>query len=126
MMTSATDYLVWGIVIHLIVDWLFQNHWMATYKASLKHPAAWVHSGLHTAAMLLIFPLPIALAIGAAHILIDTRKPLIWWRRFYRQTQWVDNSPVIAQAVAVDVMMWGDQVVHIAVIALAALLAVAS
>lgn len=114
MLTTPTDYAFWGVVVHLIVDWLFQNQWMATNKTSLRHPAAWVHSGLHTLAMLGIFPPIYALGIGIAHLLIDTRVPLAFWRRMYRQTT---DGPY-----AVHVAIWGDQVAHIAVIAVATLL----
>lgn len=113
-MSEATVIAFWGVTIHLIVDWLLQNHWMATYKASLRHPAAWVHAGLHTLALLLIFPPLYALAIGIIHLLIDTRVPLMWWRKTYRQTQTGD--------VALHVAIWGDQVVHWAVICGAALI----
>lgn len=110
---TATQLLIWGVVIHLVVDWLGQNHWMATYKSSLKHPAAYVHSGLHLLGLLLIFPPLAALALAVVHLLIDTRRPLIWWRRVFRQT--VDGPA------ALHVAMWGDQVCHIAALAVAAL-----
>jgi len=113
-MVEATVTAFWGVTIHLIVDWLLQNHWMATYKASLKHPAAWVHAGMHTIALLLVFPPLYALAIGVIHLLIDTRVPLATWRVIYRQTR--------EGEVALHVAIWGDQVVHWAVICIAALL----
>ncbi len=109
----ATSLLIWGIVIHLIVDWLFQNDWMAKYKSNLRHPAAYVHSGIHFIGLLLIFPLFIALLIAVIHLLIDTRVPLVWWRSFFRQTQ---EGPA-----ALHVAMWGDQVLHIVVLAIVAL-----
>lgn len=113
-MMEATVTAFWGVTIHLIVDWLLQNHWMATYKASLKHSAAWVHAGMHTIALLLVFPPVYALAIGVVHLLIDTRVPLAWWRKTYRQTR--------EGEVALHVAIWGDQVAHWAVICAAALL----
>lgn len=111
---STTDLLVWGIIIHLGVDWFLQNDWMAANKASLKHPASWVHSATHAIAMLLIFPPLAALLVGLLHILIDTRRPLAWWRRFYRQTQ---EGPAV-----IHMAFWQDQVAHILVIALVALI----
>lgn len=117
-LTTATDYALWGIIVHLVIDWLFQNHWMANKKMSLTHPAAWVHSGLHAAALLLVFPPLFAVGVGVAHLLIDTRVPLKWWRSFYRQT----IDPV--NPFSIHVAIWGDQVLHIAVIAAAALLVV--
>ena len=111
---TATRFFVWAFVIHLIADWVFQNHWMAQNKSNLRHPAAWLHSGLHYAGLLLIFPIWMAALVALSHLLIDTRIPLVWWRRFYRQTQ--------EGEVALHVALWGDQVAHIAVLAVAALL----
>jgi hypothetical protein len=96
-----------------VIDWLGQNHWMATYKSSLLHPASWVHSGLHFLGLLLVFPWWMAGIIAIIHLLIDTRVPLKWWRGFFRQTTEGD--------IALHVALWGDQVLHIFVIALAAL-----
>lgn len=113
-MNSPTDLLVWGIVIHLFVDWFLQNDWMAKNKASLRHPASWVHSGSHAIAMLLIFPPLAVLLIGILHILIDTRRPLQWWRNFYRQTR--EGEVVLHMA------FWQDQVAHILVIVVVVLI----
>lgn len=110
---TSTDLLAWGIVAHLVADWLLQNEWMALNKVSLTHPAAWVHSGIHVLALALVFSWPVALALGVAHILIDTRRPLSWWRGTIRQTT---EGPM-----AVHVAIWGDQVAHVACIAVAAI-----
>lgn len=109
---TATDYLLWGIVAHLIADWFFQSEWQALNKVNLTHPAAWVHGGFHYIAAFLVFGWLPALAIAAAHMLIDTRHPLIWWRRAFKQTTTGDY--------ALHVAIWQDQVAHIVVIALAA------
>lgn len=87
---------------------------MADNKSSLLHPAAYVHSGIHFVGLLLIFPPLAALAIAIIHLLIDTRAPLRWWRKVYRQTQ---EGPA-----AMHVAMWSDQVLHITVLAVVALL----
>src|SRR5258708_6219063 len=110
----ATKLVIWGIVIHLFADWLLQNHWQAQNKSNLLHPASWVHSGIHLVGLLLIFPVWMAAIIAIIHLLIDTRIPLQWWRKFYRQTREGD--------VALHVAMWSDQVLHFTVIALAALI----
>jgi hypothetical protein len=108
----------------------------------LRHPAAYVHAGLHGAAQLLVFPWPAALAIGVMHLLIDTRVPVEWWSNLIRQTQpetqrakgWVPGDPRSAPSIGVTlpptvmdigatVRIWADQVWHIAVIALLALAA---
>jgi hypothetical protein len=105
---SATDYLIWGIVLHLVSDWGFQNHWQAANKTSLLHPAARVHSGIHLAFYLLLFPWPVALGIAVVHLLIDTRVPLVWWRTIIKQTM---DGPI-----AMHCAIWLDQVVHIFVV----------
>ena len=125
--------MVWGVVIHLVIDWLAQNEWMAVNKANLRHPAGYVHAGLHGAAQLSIFPWPAALVIGVTHLLIDTRKPVAWWSRLIRQTQprgWVPKlksgltagtlNPAIMD-IGMDVRIWADQVWHVGVIAIVAL-----
>jgi hypothetical protein len=162
----ATDLLLWGIVVHLVIDWLAQNEWMAVNKAKRRsrhlrhdygprgaedtrrhsihltneqgpwwdrHPAAYVHAGLHGAAQLLVFPWWAALAIGVAHLLIDTRVPVRWWSKLIRQTQPVKHSlsspelqwqiPLPAEVldIGAEVRIWADQVWHIAVVAVLAL-----
>lgn len=114
MNDEATRLAFWGVTIHLIVDWLLQNDWMARYKSSLKHRAAWVHWGLHYIGLMLVFPVKWALLISIIHLLIDTRVPLIWWRKTYRQT--------VTGDIALHVAIWGDQVAHWAVICIVALL----
>ena len=107
-MTLFEQALVW----HLVADWLLQNEWMQN-KTNLLHPAAWVHSGIHLLGLLVLFPTWLALLVGLSHLLIDTRKPLIWWRTFFRQTQDPSNPA------SMHVAFWGDQVAHIAIIAIA-------
>ena len=103
-----------ALIIHLVADWLLQNDWMANHKASIRHWAAWIHGSIHFLGMLLIFSLPVALALGATHMLIDTRKPLTWWRGVFRQTQISENVHA-----GWHVAIWSDQVVHLTCIALA-------
>jgi hypothetical protein len=159
----ATDLLIWGIVVHLLVDWLGQNEWIAVNKAKRRgrfldgrklleynevqggsgrlehtqingpwwnrHPAAYIHAGMHGAAQLLVFPWWAALAIGVTHLLIDTRVPVVWWSKLIRQTQpseeqavsWEDPHPLAVMDIGADVRIWVDQVWHIGVIALLAL-----
>lgn len=112
MCSGMVNFIVLGIVIHLVVDWLLQNAWMADNKANLRHPAGYVHAGLHTLGLMLVFPVGVAVALGIIHLLIDTRVPLTWWRRVFRQTT---EGPV-----ALHVAIWGDQVTHILAIAVAA------
>jgi hypothetical protein len=111
---NSTDLLVWGVVAHLVADWLLQNEWQATNKTNLRHPAAWVYCGIHMLALLFVFPEGWACGIAAAHLLIDTRRPLQWWRRVIRQTTDSQNP------LSLHVAIWGDQVLHIAIIAVVA------
>ncbi len=112
-MQEATVLLVWGVVIHLVADWLLQNDWMALHKTNLRHPAAWVHSGIHTAGFCLLFTWPVALLIGLTHLLIDTRKPLLWWMRVVKQIPTDTRFPIVE--------IWLDQVMHVTVLAVASL-----
>ena len=112
-MQEATVLLVWGVVVHLVADWLLQNEWMAIHKVDWRHPAAWIHSGIHAAGLTLVFAWPIALLIGLAHLLIDTRQPLNWWLRMVKQMPSAPNHG--------SVEIWVDQVMHVTVLAIVAL-----
>lgn len=84
---SATELLVWGLVAHLVADWLLQNEWMAINKVNWRHPAGYVHAGIHGLVLWLVFPWYGALALAVAHFLIDLRWPVVWWSKLIRQTQ---------------------------------------
>lgn len=111
---TFTDLFIRGLVAHIVADWFAQNEWMALNKTSLKHPAAYVHSGIHLLAALFVFPWPVAVVLGIAHLFIDTRKPLQWWRGLIKQT----NDP--ANPVFISFAMWQDQMAHVLCIAAAA------
>ena len=111
---TATELLVWGTVVHLVVDWLLQNEWIAEHKCDLRHPAGYIHASAHAAALLLVFPPLAALALGVAHFVIDTRRPLQLWSRVMSQTE---EGPIAA-----PVHIWRDQTLHIAAVAVAALI----
>lgn len=109
---TATDLFVWGLVAHLFADWFLQNAYLALNKTSLRHPAAYIHSGIHFFALLWVFPLGAASLLAVSHLLIDTRVPLQWWRRAYAQT--TDGPAMIPFA------MWQDQAAHLIALAVAA------
>jgi hypothetical protein len=98
-----------GLVAHLVGDWLLQNDWMVRNKANLRHPAAWVHAGIYALLLGLALGWQAGLVLAALHIVLDTRRPLSWWRRVFRQTS--DGPAALLTAV------WVDQVVHIVAIA---------
>lgn len=100
-----------GVVAHLIADWLLQNDWMARNKTSLRHLAAWVHATIYALFLgLALGSWQAGLVLGAIHLVVDTRRPLIWWRRVFRQT--------VEGPAALQVAIWSDQTVHIATIAI--------
>lgn len=108
------NLFVCGLLAHLFADWFLQNEWQAQNKVSLKHPAAYVHSGIHLCALLFVFAWPVAVALAVLHLIIDTRRPLQWWRRTFRMT----TDP--ANPVSLHVAIWQDQVAHILLIGVAA------
>lgn len=111
---TATELLVWGVVVHLIVDWLTQSTWTAEHKTDFRHPAGYLHAALHGLALLLVFPPPAAVLLGIAHLIIDTRIPLDLWAKVVSRPA---DGPM-----APTVHVWRDQTLHIATIAAAALL----
>jgi hypothetical protein len=110
---SASDMVIWGIVLHLIADWPLQNDWMANNKAKriqrynpttrtgergtpytswwLRHPAAFIHAFIHIFCLSFVFGWA-AFIIGFVHLLIDTRTPVVWWSKLIRQTQPANRS----------------------------------
>ncbi len=98
-----------AVLAHLIADWLLQNNWMALNKTNLRHPAAWVHAGIHAICLgLAIGPMGGAV-LGLVHLVLDTRVPVDWWIRVYKGSATAPDARLIA--------LWTDQVLHIAIIA---------
>lgn len=109
---SASDLLIWGVVLHLIADWPLQNDWMANHKMNRRvrkmqhgdgimtpprpyqppdrwwdrHPAAYVHAGIHLVFLALVFGWA-AIPLAIVHLIIDTRAPVVWWSKLVGQTQ---------------------------------------
>ena len=97
------------MVAHLVADWLLQNDWMALNKHNLRHPAGWVHAGIHVVLTGLALGPVGGLVLGIIHLLIDTGKPMAWWIRVFKKC---DGSPH-----AVLLKIATDQALHIALIA---------
>lgn len=117
-----SDLFVLGLLAHLVADWFLQNDWQAQHKPNLLHPAAWVHFGFHVAAMLVVWPWQGALIVAVSHALIDTRKPLRWWRTLIRQKQ-IDHTKEPGSfwnQAAMQVAFWQDQAAHIIVLGIGA------
>ena len=98
-----------GLVAHLVADWLLQNNWMAKNKSSLVHPAPWVHALIHAGCLSLALGWTAGVGLGLIHLLVDTRLPLSWWTRTFKNSA---NEPE-----ARHIAIWADQVLHIACIA---------
>lgn len=126
---SVSDLVIWGIVLHLVADWPLQSDWMAKNKTSLGHVASYVHGFIHGVLLSLVFGLA-AVPLAILHMLIDTRKPVIWWSKLWRQTPPGENGIrvpgkdeyVMLYDMGTEVRIWVDQVFHIICIAVAALL----
>jgi hypothetical protein len=99
-----------GVVVNLIADWLLQNDWMARNKQSLRHPAAWTHAAIHAVLLTLALNWRAGIVLGVVHLVVDTRRPLNWWQKVFRQT--IDGP------MAMTLKVWADQVLHIVAIAL--------
>lgn len=91
---GASELLLWGLVAHVVADWVLQNDWMAAHKAGRRvlggersrvfasawwdrHPAAFAHAGVHMWVLAVVFGWP-AVVLAVAHLLIDTRVPVAW------------------------------------------------
>lgn len=142
---SASDLLIWGIVLHLIADWPLQNDWMAKNKANFGHRAGAVHAGIHGLVLSLVFGWA-AIPLSILHYLIDLRKPVEWWSKLIKQTQPEGDYALVGQDplredpegehrflvtsvplydIGLEVRFWTDQVFHITCIAAAALVVTA-
>ncbi len=99
-----------GLVAHLVADWILQNNWMALNKTSLRHPAAWTHSGIQGLCLGLALGWQAGLVLGFVHLLVDTRVPVGWWMRWFKKC---GQAPEV-----VTIAVWLDQTVHIVCIAL--------
>jgi hypothetical protein len=99
-----------AFVAHLVADWLLQNNWMAQHKYKLLHPASWVHGAIHALGLWWALDWRAGVALGLIHMLIDTRIPLEWWMRAFKDSAHLPEARNIA--------VWADQVLHIATIAL--------
>ena len=98
-----------GLVATLAADWLLQNDWMARNKTRLRHPAAWVHAGIHALLLGLALGWLAGLVLALVHLIVDTRLPITFWQKIYRQTT---EGPI-----GMIVKITADQVLHIVAIA---------
>lgn len=71
-----------------------------------RHPAAYVHAGIHGLLLAPIFGWPAA-AIALTHLVIDTRTPVRWWGELLRQTPPTGDKYVSASIVCLKTDMPG-------------------
>ena len=95
-----------GLIANLVADWILQNDWMAKYKVSLKHPAAWTHAAIHAVLLTLALGWQGGLILALIHMLVDTRVPAMWWQKQFRQTSEGQVDLIVKVGL--------DQVLHIA------------
>lgn len=71
------------ILAHLVGDYLFQNHWMATKKVTSWVPAA-VHATVYTLPFLLLTQsVPALFVIWSTHLIIDRFRLVTYWADFW-------------------------------------------
>lgn len=126
---------MWGIVLHLLADWPLQNEWMAQNKMYLRNSAAgYIHASIHGTLLAFVFGWA-AIPLALAHLVIDTRKPVVWWSRLFEQTQPAGTLAITEDPddhkdvrlihlydMGLEVRIWTDQVFHIVCLAVAALI----
>lgn len=64
-----------------------------------RHPAAYVHAGIHGLGLALVFGW-LAAPLALVHLLIDTRVPVRWWSQRIGQTQPLGDAYISADAMA--------------------------
>lgn len=110
------DLFVLGLLAHIVADWFLQSDVMAAKKSDLRSPWAWAHFACHLGCMLVVWPWLGALVVAASHALIDTRTPLVWWRRLMRQKSFDASKDTWWNVTAMQVAFWQDQCAHLAVL----------
>lgn len=82
-------------VAHLVGDYIFQSHWMATNKTKDSF-AAWVHAATYTIPFMFITQSQVAwLFIMGTHFLIDRfrlARFVVWAKNGYSFTETVTNT----------------------------------
>jgi hypothetical protein len=106
---TRIERVVYGWLAHWVADWFFQNDWMARNKVDPKHPAGWIHAGIHTVVQIPLLGLRRALTVGIIHWIIDLRTALMKWKQVFRQS--IDGPA------AMHVAIWEDQIAHLVTIA---------
>lgn len=71
------------LICHLLGDYVFQNHWMATNKVRAWVPAI-IHASIYSSPFLLLRPSWQAMAvIFGTHLIIDRFRLAGYWVRFF-------------------------------------------
>ena len=137
-MTDVGVLLAWGLVLHLVGDYLTQSDWMAACKVKPKpgdnhgHGESWAaaiaHGVTYTAPFALLTHSPLALAvIGGTHIVIDhwrLARHVVWaknwigppgWNRPWRECSATGYTPDKPAGFAVALMIVADNTMHLAI-----------
>ena len=77
------------LICHLVGDWILQNQWMADRKTKIAWVRA-IHCAIYTACFFWLGPLW-ASYIFVTHFVIDTYKPLYWFRKARGDYQNIDD-----------------------------------
>jgi len=108
------ELFIKGLIVHLVVDFFLQSDWLSENKKQIGHPAAWLHSALHLLGYLLVFSLPIAIGLALSHLVLDVRRPLVWWRKLFSQNPQGEDARTF--------YLLQDQAAHVILLGVAAIL----
>ncbi len=115
---TRSDLFIGALLTHLLADFFFQNEHEVKHKAELRTSlAGWTHGLKMFIAAWMFFPWYWSLVVGISHMLIDTRVPLQWWRRTFRQSTSPEGNPAFFAFALLQ-----DQAAHIIILGLVAAL----
>lgn len=101
------------LVCHFIGDWLLQTHDMAIRKTSEWKVRA-VHCAIWTACFAWFVPWPWLIWLYVSHYVIDTYKPLYWFRKMRGDYKtWEEFRASFATPAGFMVNVTFDQVFHV-------------
>lgn len=119
--------LVWGLLAHLVGDYVIQSDWMAAEKTKRWWPAV-VHGATYALPFLLITRSPWALlVIAGTHVVIDRfrlARHVCWaknwiaargWNRPWRECLATGYPPAKPAGFAVALMIVADNTMHLVI-----------
>jgi len=107
---------IWGLLLHLIGDYMLQSDKMAVEKTK-SHFWAALHSAIHGALFFSILPAWLCAYIAITHFLIDRYRLSIFWLRLinwnFRGGHFLGQDHKKAAAISYLVMIAVDNTMHI-------------